>query len=217
MPRSAQQNSSIDEVESASELSPKQKREAEERVAVTAPVVHEAIRKQGDEEPARPASALAWSGFAAGLTMGFLLIAEGLMRSHLPDSSWGGLLVSFGYPLGYLIVIIGRQQFFTAHTLTAVIPFLARRDRETAFRSSGSVAIIFHSHLCGRTWAVYTRDCGFHRYSGCGDVRRASVDRLGTGLFLPTLLGNILGGVSLVSLLNHAQMVSGRGGSRRVL
>jgi len=28
--------------------------------------------------------------------------------------------------------------------------------------------------------------------------------------FLPTLLGNILGGVSLVSLLNHAQVVSGR-------
>jgi len=28
--------------------------------------------------------------------------------------------------------------------------------------------------------------------------------------FIPTLVGNILGGVSLVSLLNHAQVVSGR-------
>jgi formate/nitrite transporter FocA (FNT family) len=28
--------------------------------------------------------------------------------------------------------------------------------------------------------------------------------------FLPTLLGNILGGVSLVSVLNHAQVVAGR-------
>jgi formate-nitrite transporter family protein len=28
--------------------------------------------------------------------------------------------------------------------------------------------------------------------------------------FLPTLLGNVLGGVSLVSVLNHAQVVSGR-------
>jgi len=30
------------------------------------------------------------------------------------------------------------------------------------------------------------------------------------GYFLPTLLGNILGGVSLVSLLNHAQVVAGQ-------
>jgi formate/nitrite transporter FocA (FNT family) len=29
------------------------------------------------------------------------------------------------------------------------------------------------------------------------------------GYMLPTLIGNILGGVSLVSALNHAQVVSG--------
>jgi formate/nitrite transporter FocA (FNT family) len=30
-----------------------------------------------------------------------------------------------------------------------------------------------------------------------------------TGYLLPTLLGNILGGVSLVSALNHAQVIAG--------
>jgi formate/nitrite transporter FocA (FNT family) len=31
----------------------------------------------------------------------------------------------------------------------------------------------------------------------------------GTGYMLPTLLGNCLGGVSLVAVLNHAQVVAG--------
>jgi len=30
------------------------------------------------------------------------------------------------------------------------------------------------------------------------------------GYFLPALIGNVLGGVSLVSALNHAQVVAGR-------
>jgi formate/nitrite transporter FocA (FNT family) len=34
-----------------------------------------------------------------------------------------------------------------------------------------------------------------------------------SGYMLPTLLGNIIGGVSLVSALNHAQVVAGRGKS----
>lgn len=32
------------------------------------------------------------------------------------------------------------------------------------------------------------------------------------GYIVPTLLGNILGGVSLVAILNHAQVVAGGGG-----
>jgi formate/nitrite transporter FocA (FNT family) len=31
------------------------------------------------------------------------------------------------------------------------------------------------------------------------------------GFFLPTLLGNIVGGVSLVAFLGHAQVVAGKG------
>jgi formate/nitrite transporter FocA (FNT family) len=33
--------------------------------------------------------------------------------------------------------------------------------------------------------------------------------KLATGYMLPTLLGNCLGGVSLVAVLNHAQVVAG--------
>jgi hypothetical protein len=51
------------------------------RIAVSAPVVHEAIRHEGERELERSVSALAWSGLAAGLSMGFSLVSEGLLRS----------------------------------------------------------------------------------------------------------------------------------------
>ncbi|HLZ71806.1 MAG TPA: hypothetical protein VKV26_18035 [Dehalococcoidia bacterium] len=57
------------------ELSRGEHREAEQRSAVRAPVVYKAIRREGEDELRRPARALAWSGFAAGLSMGFSLVA----------------------------------------------------------------------------------------------------------------------------------------------
>ena len=81
-------NSTDEQALSTPDLSAKEAAEADKRVAVNAHVVQEAIRIQGDEELARPASALAGSGFAAGLTMGFSLLAEGLMEACLPDAPW---------------------------------------------------------------------------------------------------------------------------------
>lgn len=111
----------------APELTEKQREEAEERTSVSVDVVHEAIRHDGEEELRRPTSALAWSGLAAGLSMGFSFVSEALLQSYLPDAPWRWLLVALGYPVGFLIVIIGRQQLFTENTLTAIIPLLARR------------------------------------------------------------------------------------------
>ena len=140
----------------ATDLTFKEEREAEKRVAVTAHVVHEAIRQQGEEELDRPASALAWSGFAAGLTMAFSLIAEGLLRARLPDTPWRMLVVSLGYPFGYLIVIIGRQQLFTENTLTAVIPVLTRRDLATGLRMLRLWIVVLAANLAGAHVAAWT-------------------------------------------------------------
>src|SRR4051794_2764537 len=112
-------------------------------------VVHEAIRKDGEEELHRPASALAWSGLAAGLSMGFSFVAEGLLRSHLPNAPWRPLVVNLGYPLGFLIIIIGRQQLFTENTLTAIIPLLARRNLSTLYTVLRLWAIVLMANLAG--------------------------------------------------------------------
>ncbi|HLI82079.1 MAG TPA: hypothetical protein VKV03_18955, partial [Candidatus Binataceae bacterium] len=53
-----------------------------------AAVVHEAIRSEGEVELRRPVGALFWSGVGSGLSMGFSLIAMGLLFNHLPNAGW---------------------------------------------------------------------------------------------------------------------------------
>jgi len=97
-------------------------------------VLHEAIRKEGDEELRRNGLALLVSAIAAGLTMGFSLIVPGVLKAHLPDASWTSLLTSLGYATGFLIVVLGRQQLFTENTLTPILPLLHDRTWKTLRR-----------------------------------------------------------------------------------
>jgi formate/nitrite transporter FocA (FNT family) len=100
----------------------------EEREAVakrqptSARVLHEVIRRHGDEELERPAMSLLWSGLAAGVAISASLLGQALIESRLPETPWRPLVASFGYALGFLIVILGRLQLFTESTLSAVIP-----------------------------------------------------------------------------------------------
>ncbi len=141
----------------APELTEQQRQEAEERTSVSAFVVHETVRYDGEEELKRPASALAWSGLAAGMSMGFSLVVQALLQSRLPDTSWRPLIVKLGYSLGFLIVIIGRQQLFTENTLTAIIPLLARRNLETFVSVLKLWAVVLTANLTGAhlfAWVV---------------------------------------------------------------
>jgi formate/nitrite transporter FocA (FNT family) len=45
--------------------------------------------------------------------MGFSFVAEALLSAHLPDAPWRPLISRLGYCVGFLIVILGRQQLFT--------------------------------------------------------------------------------------------------------
>ncbi|HZQ53462.1 MAG TPA: formate/nitrite transporter family protein [Bryobacteraceae bacterium] len=141
----------------APELTEKQQEDAVERTSVSAVVVHEAIRYDGEEELHRPISALAWSGLAAGMSMGFSLVGQALFRAYLPENPWRPLIVSLGYPLGFLIVIIGRQQLFTENTLTAIIPLLARRNLRTLGKVARLWTVVLVANLAGAhlfAWVV---------------------------------------------------------------
>jgi formate/nitrite transporter FocA (FNT family) len=117
--------------DSAGQLSESERRDAKERSALRAAVIHEAIRTEGEAELRRPVSALFWSGMAAGLSMGFSLAAMGLIQSCLPDTPWRSLVVDFGYPVGFLAVILGRQHLYTENTLTVMLPLLTHRNWKT--------------------------------------------------------------------------------------
>src|ERR1700749_2776206 len=131
------------------ELTEREQEEVEQRTSVKAHIVHEAVRRDGDTEFERSASALATSGLAAGLSMGFSFIAEAVLRSRLPDAPWRPLIAKFGYSFGFLIVIIGRQQLFTENTLTAVLPVLARRTWASLNRMLRLWVIVLAANLAG--------------------------------------------------------------------
>jgi formate-nitrite transporter family protein len=163
-----------------------EKKQVEERTAIGAHVVYEAIRREGEDELQRTASALAWSAFAAGLSMGFSFIAEGLLMAHLPDQPWRPLITRLGYSIGFLIVVLGRQQLFTENTLTVVLPLLLRRDSTTLRRLLRLWAIVLGANLVGTflfalcvgkigVFDLHTRECltaigSAHLGSGFGIV-----------------------------------------------
>ena len=254
------------------------------RTAVSALIVHEAIRLEGEEELRRPPEALAFSGLAAGLSMGFSFVSEGTLNYFLPDTHWAPLLIKLGYPVGFLIVILGRQQLFTETTVTVVLPLFARRSfallllvlrfwgivlatnllgalafawilAATNVYGEGvksQLAQLAQATLVGDFWSVTLRGifagwliaivvwlmpaAGNMRLSViviltyvvalanlshiiAGSVEtlylvmmgRLAVSAWFTTFMLPTLLGNAVGGVALVSALNYGQVAAGRG------
>lgn len=124
-----------------------QQAEAAERRSVSAEVVHDAVLIEGDEELDRSSPALAWSGLAAGLAMGFSMVGQGYLREMLPAAPWRPLVESLGYTLGFLFVVMGRQQLFTENTLTAVLPVLEERSK---LRNMGRLwGVVLAANLAG--------------------------------------------------------------------
>ena len=81
--------------------------------------------------------------------MGFSLITEGLLRSKLPDAPWRPLISKFGYSIGFVLVILGRQQLFTENTLTPMLPLFHRRDRATLRCVARLLMVVLAANLVG--------------------------------------------------------------------
>lgn len=127
-------------------LQPEEERESEHRTSVRAKVVHEAIRRDGEAEMGRGPSALAWSAFAAGIAMGMSFLAEALLKYYLPpDAHWAPLVTKLGYSIGFVLVILGKQQLFTENTLTPIIPLM----HEKTLAKFGKVAMLWTFVLLG--------------------------------------------------------------------
>jgi formate/nitrite transporter FocA (FNT family) len=110
------------------DLDPIERQKAHDAAQLDAKTTYEVVREEGEKELERTASALAFSGLAAGLTMGLSMMAEGVLRAHLPDTEWRPLITKLGYPVGFLAVILGSQQLFTENTLTPVVPLLSKKS-----------------------------------------------------------------------------------------
>jgi len=261
----------------------KEQEEAEIRSSPSGQIIYKAIVKEANEELNRPSSALFWSGFAAGLSMGASLVAEGLLNRYLPESTWRPLISKLGYSVGFLMVILGRQQLFTENTLTPVLPLLRHRTMEQFVQVMRLWAVVLLANLLGslavawvsghsnafdsearraflsigleamkenfstilirgvfagwlialmvwllpfaesaRIWIIiiisYLVGIGHFSHVVAGAVQtfyvaalsQVSWGKVFAGYLLPTLIGNILGGVALVAAISHAQVVAGK-------
>ncbi len=260
-----------------------EEKKVEERLAISPGVVYETIRREGEEEFTRTSAALGWSGLAAGLSMGFSFVAEALLAAHLPHADWAPLISKLGYSVGFLIVILGRQQLFTETTLTVIIPLLATPQWSKIVNAMRLWSVILIANLAGTFlfalvvgrvaifdpvvhealfrvcqeglgagfWLVFVRaifagwlialtvwllpgadssrvsiiivltyliGLGGFNHVIAGSTKMFYLVVTGAESFpayaahflAPTLLGNIVGGVSLVAALGHAQVLGGK-------
>jgi len=134
--------------------SPPDDKEVEERSAPITPVIYEIVRRFGQEEMSRPAVSLWWSGVAAGLSISFSLLAESILALRVPGGSWQPLVVGLGFPVGFLMVVLGRQQLFTENTITMVLPVMAEPSA-AHFRKLARVwSIVLVANLVGTLLAA---------------------------------------------------------------
>lgn len=264
---------------------PDKEQQAEERQSPSGWIVYQAIEREGEEELERSSPALWWSGLAAGLSMSFSMITEGLLATYLPDAQWSELVSKLGYSIGFLIVVLGRQQLFTENTLTPILPLLTKRDPRTLRNVGRLWSIVFIANIVGALimgfvaaktsafdpevresfielgrksmqygfastflraifagWLIalmvwllpfaesarvaviiiitYVVGLGHfsHIIAGAVDAftlaaaNQTSWGEVLTGFIVPTLMGNIIGGVLLVATINYAQVVAGEKG-----
>ncbi|MDR5783394.1 formate/nitrite transporter family protein [Caballeronia sp. LZ065] len=251
-------------------------------------VIHEIVREEGEVAMERTFLALMFSSLAAGLSMGFSFLVQSILDSALPKRPWSGLISSFGYTIGFVFVILGRQQLFTESTLTAVLPVLTRRDLATLYKALRLWAIVLFFNLVGTSifaailqiqgvfapdvtealaklamtplsadfgvtvvrgvfsgWLIalmvwllpsarsarlltillvtYTVAVSKLTHVIAGSVEAAYAVMTGAAgigdyffvFLVPTLIGNIIGGVSLVAIVNHAAIAPEISGTRQ--
>lgn len=180
--------------EDSKNLDRTEKTQAAAHAAPAAVVIHEILRKEGEVELARRPRALVWSGLAAGLSMGFSFLTLAMIQSALPDAPWRRLVDSFGYCLGFLIVILGRQQLFTESTLTAVLPLLVRRDAATFLSLARFWAIVLTANIAGTI--IFARLLAIEGLFAA--ETRAALDHIAheavSGAFWPTAIKAVLAG-----------------------
>lgn len=116
---------------------------------LSARLIYEVIRRDGEEELTRPTASLLWSGMAAGIVISFSVLGEAIFRSYLPPTRAAFLIENLGYALGFLVVILGRMQLFTENTITTVLPVVHQRTWSALMSMLRLWALVLAANVVG--------------------------------------------------------------------
>ena len=112
---------------------------------LTAGEILEETLQDGREELARGSAGLALSGLGAGLNVSFSAVALGIVGAL---SGGVGLLAYAAYPIGFIFVMLSRQQLFTTNTVTPVVVVLDE-DRSQLWNMLRMWGILFVTNVLG--------------------------------------------------------------------
>jgi formate/nitrite transporter FocA (FNT family) len=82
--------------------------------------IYKQVAKNAQEELKRSSLSLAISGLTGGIFMGLSALGVGVILAHLGEGQGAFVLSRMLYPLGFIVVILGRSQLFTENTLYPV-------------------------------------------------------------------------------------------------
>ena len=127
----------------------REERALAEHARLPVKTVYQIVRQEGQEQMERPAVSLWWSGFAGGLSISFSLLGEAVLMRALPDAPWRPLVAGLGYSVGFLMVILARQQLFTETTITVVLPLLAEFTRRNLMLMARMWGLVLAANFAG--------------------------------------------------------------------
>jgi formate/nitrite transporter FocA (FNT family) len=91
--------------------------------------IYQQVARNAEGELKRSSLSLAISGITGGLFMGLSPLGVGIALATLGNSPKTFILSRMFYPLGFIVVILGRSQLFTENTLYPVALVLAEKKQ----------------------------------------------------------------------------------------
>lgn len=187
--------------DSAVDLSAEEEGNIREQMPHRAPVLFEIIRRSGQEELERSLLSLWWSGLVAGLSIGFSVLTPAMLARYLPEGGWSPIVSQLGYSVGFVIVILSRQQLFTENVITAVVPVMAKWQVRNLLLMLRLWSIVLVANVVGATLFAL-----FLRYSGAIDPDIAKAihtvsSKLLNAAWLETMARAMVSGFLIASLV----------------
>ena len=109
--------------------------------------IYQQVALNAREELKRSSTALAISGFAGGTFMGLSALGTAIALAMLGHSPGAQMISRMFYPLGFIVVIIGRAQLFTETTLYPVALVLA--EKRELWNTLRLWAVVLPSNVLG--------------------------------------------------------------------
>ncbi len=109
--------------------------------------IYKQVARNAQEELKRSSISLAISGITGGMFMGFSALGVGIILAALGQTPVTFVVSRMFYPLGFIVVILGRSQLFTENTLYPIALVLA--EKKQLWNTMRLWAIVLPSNILG--------------------------------------------------------------------